>query len=302
MFETSNVSVDVINQAFVDRIEGGQIKEAQEAGSAYIRQRLYEEGVLRRLFPPRTVTADELDPDLNSDTPGIIVEKEPDAPKATYVPFRGIGDANYFYGKRFRIPFGKIESDHMQKSKFELLTMKMDIMEWLKQNQVKQVQGAEDEVFMESVNKIITDASGAQNITQAADTTFKDAFVLGLKGLTKAMLPVGPILMHQNTYYDSSKLKVEDIGDSTQAKRFNDGVEGEDSFMGHRVITTLKTDICPENEIYFFAPADYFVRNYLIQDATLFLKQEADLIFFHTYEAPGCGIGNTLGVYKVTLL
>lgn len=302
MFETTNVSVDVINQAFIDKIEAGQIKEAEEAGSAYIRQQIHEEGVLRRLFPPRTVTADELDPDLDSDTPGIIVEKEPDAPAATFLPFRGAGDANYFYGKRFRIPFGKVESERMQKSKFELLTMKMDIMAWLKQNQVKYVQNAEDEVFMDMIAKIITDAGGAQNITQGASTTFKDAFVLGLQGLTSFKLPVGPILMHKNTYYESTKLKVEDVGDGPQAKRFNEGVEAEESFLGHRVVTTIKTEICAEKDIYFFAPADYFIRNYLIQDATLFLKNEADMIYFHTYEAPGCGIGNTLGVFKVTLL
>ena len=31
------------------------------------------------------------------------------------------------------------------------------------------------------------------------------------------------------------------------------------------------------------------------------MKTEADLIHFHTYEAPGLGIGNTKGVVKITL-
>ena len=31
------------------------------------------------------------------------------------------------------------------------------------------------------------------------------------------------------------------------------------------------------------------------------MKTEADLIHFHTYEAPGLGICNTRGVVKITL-
>ena len=53
--------------------------------------------------------------------------------------------------------------------------------------------------------------------------------------------------------------------------------------------------------MFFFAPQEYFCKFYLLQDATLFMKNEASMITFHTYEAPGFGIGNTKGVVKVTL-
>jgi len=302
-YETPTVSAELVNQAFIDKIEGGQIKEAQEAGSAYIRQKLYEEGVLRRLFDSRTVTPDELDPDVDSDKPRILVEKEPNAPKATFVPFKGTADRAYFEGVRFPVPFGKVESDRMNKSKFELMSIRMPIMDWLEENQVKQVQNAEDENFIETINKITTDNSDDQTltVTLSSSTSFKDAFVKGLQGITKMQLPVGKVLMNKNTYYDSLKLKTDDIGYKAQDSRFERGIDGETDFLGYPVVTTIKHDLVPEDTLWFFAPAEYFCKFYLLQDATLYLKSEADMIQFHTYEAPGFGIGNTLGCFKVTL-
>ena len=301
-YETPYVSAELVNKAFVDKIEAGHIKEAEEAGSAYIRQKLYEEGILRRLFDYRTVTPDELDPETDNDKPSILVEKEPAAPKATFVPFKGTADRTYFEGVRFRVPFGKVESDRQNKSKFELMTIRMPIMDWLKENQVKQIQQAEDEAFLGTIKDIITANSSDQAASvAAASNSFKEIFIEGLKGLTSLRLPVGKVLMNRNTYLDSLALKTDEIGEKAQDSRFERGIDGEDSFLGYPVVTTIKDDQVPENEIYFFAPQAYFCKFYLLQDATLYLKQEADMISFHTYEAPGFGIGNTLGCFRITI-
>lgn len=302
MYETPTVSAEILNTAFLNKLDSGMIKEAEEAASAYIRQKLYEDGFLRRLFDVKTITADELDPLLDSDTPSIIVEKEPDATKATFVPFKGTGDRMYFEGKRFRIPFGKVESDRISKSKFELMTIRMDIMSWLKENQAKMIQQQEDSLFMDTITAIIAGNSTAQSTSVSMTTgTFKEAIIAGVQGLTSLRLPIGKILMHKNTYLSSLKLKVEDIGYKMQDSRMVDGIEGEDKFMGFPVVTTIKDDLVAEDTLYFFAPQEYFCKFYLLQDATIFIKTEADMYSFHTYEAPGFGIGNTKGVYKVTL-
>ncbi len=301
-YETPTVSAELLNQSFCDKVFNGQIKEAMENSSLYIRKKLYEDGILRRLFDSRTVTADELDPLMDSDQPSIICEIEPDAPKATFVPYKGTGDRDYFSGKRFRVPFGKVESMRETKSKFELMTIRMPITDWLKEHQVKMIQEEEDRLFIESIADIVEKNAAQQAITVSLTTgTFKDAFTEGWKALTRLRLPQGKVLMHKNTYIDSLKLKTEDIGFGPQEQRFNRGVDGEDSFMGSPVVTTIKDNLVKENEIFFFTQPDYFIKFFLLQDATLFLQTEADMIHFHTYEAPGVGIGNTLGVVKVTL-
>ena len=299
--ETPEVSTDLINQGFLHKLESGMHKEAEEASTAYIRQKLYEDGILRRLFEGRTVTADELDPEVDSDKPSILCEIEPDASSATFIPFKGTGDRRYFTGKRFRIPFGMVEAERLVKSKFELMTIRMSIMDWLKENQVKAIQQQEDSMLIDTCNSIVAANAAAQNITAGAALTFKEAFTLGLKALTSLRLPVGQVLMHKNTYLDSLSLKVEDIGHAPQEERFRNGVDNEASFLGHRVVTTIKDDLVKENEMFFFAPQEFFCKFYLIQDATLFMKNEASMITFHTYESPGFGIGNTKGVVKITL-
>lgn len=302
MYETTTVSAEILNTAFTDKVFSGQIKEAQEAGSLYIRQKLYEEGILRRLFESRTVTADELDPELDNDRPSIICEMEPEASTATFVPFKGTGERRYFEGRRFRVPFGKVEAERLYKSKFELMTIRMPITDWLKENQVKALQEQEDALFMDSVNDIVARNPAAQSATVSfASSSFKELFTVGMKGLTTLRLPHGKVLMHKNTYTDSLKLKSEDIGYKHQEDRFTRGVDGEDTFLGLPVVTTIKDNIVPENTLYFFTPQEYFLKFLLLQDATLFLKTEADMVEFHTYEAPGVGIGNTRGVFKVTI-
>ena len=302
MYETTTVSAEVVNQAFINKIESGMVKEAEEAASAYIRNRLYEEGVLRRLWEPQTLTADQLDPTENDDDkPSIVVEREPDGRSATFVPFKGSGERSYFYGRRFRVVMGKVEAERVSKSKFELMNIRMPIMDWLKDNQIKAIQHEEDSLFMETCEDIVTTAGPSQSVDASALPDFKLQVVAGLKAMNSLMLPVGKMLMHRNTFMDSLALKTDTIGYAPQEKRFNEGIEGEDSFLGYPVTTTLKSDIVKYNEIWLFPPQEYFCKFYLLQDATLFIRQEADMLHFHTYEAPGFGVGNTSGVIKVTL-
>jgi hypothetical protein len=299
--ETTQISAEVINSAFIDKIEQGHIKEAEEAGSNFIRQKLYEDGFTRRILVPQTKTAEDLDPEVDSDKPRILVEKEPDAPAATFVPFKGTGDRMYFEGNRFAIPFGKIETERQAKSKFELMTIRMPIMDWFKQNHVKQIQAVEDGNFIETIRANIALSTSTRSTSSAGGDSFKTAFTLGLKGLTSLRVPIGCVLMHENTRLSSLALKTDEIGYKAQDSRFEKGLVDEASFMGYPVVTTIDTNKVAENEMFFFAPADYLGKFYLLQDATLYIKTEADMYTFHTYEAPGIGIGNVNSCFKVTI-
>ncbi len=300
--ETTQVDIGLINQGFINQIENGMVKEAEESASGYIREKIREMGFLRRLFDPRTVTADELDPNLDDDKPSIRVEKEPNEVTATYVPYKGTADRRYFTGNRFDVPFGKIESERIRKSKFELMTIRMDIMAWLKENQVKAIQDAEDTTFMDTITELLAmNPAQAASVAIAGDTTFKEAFNTGRRMFNTLQMPIGKVLMSKNTWLECDALRHDVIGNEAISSRFRDGVDDETTFQGIPVVTTIKNNLVADGEMFFFSPKDYFGKFYLLQDATLFLKQEADMINFHTYEAPGFGIGNTKGVVKVSI-
>ena len=86
--ETTQGSAQYINSNFVRKIEEGRVKEAEAAGTTFIRKKMREDSVARKILTPVTLTEDELDRALESDQPQKIVEKEPDS-TATYVPFKG---------------------------------------------------------------------------------------------------------------------------------------------------------------------------------------------------------------------
>jgi len=85
------------------------------------------------------------------------------------------------------------------------------------------------------------------------------------------------------------------------SRHYDNGIEEETKLWGIPLITTIKTDILPNNQFYIFSPQNYLGNFFLLQDATLFIKQEADIVEFWSYAAPGMGIGNTSGITRVTL-
>lgn len=84
-YNTETVNVQFLNQSLIDKIDQGLTKEAGVAMSAFVRQRLREDGFTRKILQPTYVTAAELDRQVTEE-PTIIVEKEPESVAAT-VPF-----------------------------------------------------------------------------------------------------------------------------------------------------------------------------------------------------------------------
>lgn len=294
--ETQRVSAQHINSSWVQKLEDGHVKEAQDQGTAFIREKLRQESFARRILTPVLLSDDEIDRDVNTDLPKKIVEKEPDS-VATFVPFRGSGRRQWFKGPRYEIFFGRTESARFNKSKFELMTYQNDIRKILADNSVKDMADVEDIKFYETLDAIIV-----ANPTQALDVPGglnRGGVVSGIQKLTTGRLPVGKMLLTKTLFYDLLRLEATNIGDDIAAQHYREGVEEQDTLWGFPAITTIKDDILPSNELWIFAPENFLGNFFMLQDATLFIKQEADMITFWSYAAIGIGIGNTRSVIRV---
>tara|TARA_Y100000310_G_scaffold344222_1_gene455816 strand:- start:1343 stop:2419 length:1077 start_codon:yes stop_codon:yes gene_type:complete len=347
--ENMDISAQFINQSFVRKLDEGRVKEAQDEGSRFIRSKLRQESFAREIIAPVEIGADEIDRDENTDQPKKIIEKEPDS-VATFVTFKGSGQRTFFRGPRYSVFFGKIETQHFSKSKFELLTYQNDIRKILTDNSVKDMADEEDRKFLETVDAAMGQVGKRVYLDDAANAAFHDAnagnfgdedvagavkFDAGGEGtggsrqfsfanlsagnrfhcngspLTKELiaqifqsmtmkkLPVGKLLMTKSTFMEAIKFDQSEVGDTTVARHYDKGLEGEDKLFGIPVVTTIKNDIINDDQIYLFAPQNYLGNFFLLQDATLFIKQEADMIEFWSYSAPGIGIGNALGAARI---
>lgn len=283
------VNVQFMNQAFVDKLDQGLTKEASVASSAFIRQYLREEGFARKILQPVMVTSADLDRQLTEE-PTIIVEKEPDSIAAS-LPFMGRGEIRYFNTPRYAVKFYKVESNEFKKSKFELATYRTDIRTVLQENSGKDLQTQEDTNLY---NNVLSVATAAGNVVSVSGGFSVPNLMNGIKNLQAKKLPVGTILMTHEMYSDLLKQPATQLG-SGLASSLTSGQASLDNFFGYKIILTNKSDLVPHNQAIVFAPQQYLGQMYLLQDATVFVKTEADIISFKSYESVGMGLGNVNG-------
>lgn len=289
--ETKEVSAQLINSNFVRKLDEGRVKEAQDEGSAFIREKVRQESYAREIINPILLEDDQIDRDENTDQPKKIVEKEPNS-TATFVPFQGSGPRTWFKGPRYAIKFGKTESQRFTKNKWELMTYQNDIRKILSDNSVKDMADEEDRKFTQLIEDIAA-LNPAQQITIAAgfnSTSFRRSF----QAMVNRRRPIGKILMTKELYYEAMDLPATSVGDDIASRHYDEGIEEEEKLWGITAVTTIKSDILNPKQFYVFTPENFLGNFFLLQDATLYIKQEADTIQFWSYAAPGIGIGNTL--------
>ena len=313
--ETSGISAQYINQSFVRKLEEGRVKEAQDEGSRFIRSKLRQESFAREILEPVEIGADEIDRDEHTDQPKKIIEKEPDS-VATFVTFKGSGQRTFFRGPRYSVSFGKIETEHFMKSKFELLTYQNDIRKILTDNSVKDMADVEDQKFIDTIKAAMEqvgeektaqgggffsndDLTSANRLNCNGQALSKNFIAQLFQNMTRQKMPIGKLLMTKSTFMEVLKFDHTEVGNDIVSAHYRDGIAGEEKLFGVPVITTIKNDIIDDNEIYLYAPENYLGNFFLLQDATLFIKQEADMIEFWSYSAPGIGIGNANGIRKL---
>lgn len=302
--QTQQVSAQFINSNFVRKVEDGRTKEAEAEGTAFIRQKLRQESFAREIIEPVMLSDDEIDRDENTDQPKKIVEKEPDS-VATFVPFNGTAGRTWFRGKRFAVYFGKTESQRFTKNKFELMTYQNDIRKILSDNSVKDMADQEDSKFLDTVNAVVAASLATRRTLAGAFNS--SAFKLGFQALVNRRQPIGKLLMAKSTYYEALDLPATSVGNDVASRHYDTGIEAEEKLFGIPVISTIKREIVDDvagatrRSVYVFAPQNYLGVFYLLQDATLYIKQEADIIEFWSYAAPGIGLGNDNAMQRIDL-
>jgi hypothetical protein len=294
-----SINVQFINQSFLRKLEEGHEKTAGAAASAFVRQKLREESFTRKILPPVEVTAADLDRDLD-DTPRIICEKEPDS-VAARLSLTGTPEVRVFRGPRYPVVFEKLSSQTFKKSKYELMTYRTDIRQVLQDNSVKDLHRQEDAGFWGNLKAIVAaEATQQEHTYDTAAGGFNGANLMTLiSKLTDFEQKPGHVVLAWSKYLKLLGLPATSIGDQAATEHFRGGPL--DGFYGFNLIPTLKTDILDGATwgagagVGIFAPQQYLGQFYALEDATVALKVEQDVIEFTTYEAIGIGLGNIHG-------
>jgi len=286
--ETPQQNVRYLNAKLLDQIERGQEKQAAEDGNPFIRQKVRQASSVRSIIEPKMITEADLVPSLVSDSPMTIVDREPDS-FATFVPFNTTPQARWYKGARFPVYFAKITSPDYVKDKYTLMSYRYDIRKLIADNLIKD--GADEE---EKRWKLIVDAGVAKDANrQSTGPAFvSKSFTDAMGTLTDRRRPLGKMHMLQSQYLNAINLPATSIGNDVATRHYEKGMEGEKTLWGYPVVTTMKADIYDKKRVYFFAPEEFLGKFYMLQDATLFIKQEAENILFRMYYSIGIGVAN----------
>lgn len=286
------------NNLFVERMDtqDGQVKTAQ-AGQAYVRSFLREHAIGRKILPPESVTRSDLTRSTRQDTLIKIVDFEHPSTAAA-VNFRSAGRERYLAGKRYAVPFFKVESDLFNKNEAELLAYEYPVTKVIEENSIKDIMYVEDSVFLSASAGAVYN-SGKQIIS--ADTQVSRANLNSLfKMIDVDKLQSMVCLMTNVDFDDWQTQQATDVGSPLASSMTVDGYK-HDHIMRRRLIVTNKVDLLPPGYIFAYTDPQFLGNFFILNDVKFWIKKEADKVFWKTWEYVGMGIANLHSVAQIQL-
>lgn len=308
--ETQNVQI--LNSQILDSLQrdgDAFVKKAQAAATNYTRLQIRESSFAFKILPPEKATPDMLKYDLTEHL-GVVWEREPDSPGAKWVPLQTVPEGEYIKGSKYLIPFARVLTPDFRKDVAELLTTKQDIRKILTDNAIKDGLAAIDAKFIETVNAIVFDADGAGKANHLSgkvqwmdfpDPLNRETFAEATKMLPSANADGKFVcrnyccLMNDVTARDILKLDHDAVGGEKAQDYFLNGLN-TDTIMGIKTLFTIKSNLIPNNWVYFFAEPDFLGKCFYLDDWTMFVKKELFFVTMTAYWMGGFAFGNTAGM------
>jgi hypothetical protein len=296
MFEGADPQT--FNNLFIEQLQTASgLEKVAAGGAAYIRSKIREIGFGRRILPPVSVTRGDLQRATDHDTFIKVVDIEPDS-KAMALNFVGQSSDRYIQGKRYAIPFFKVESERFVKSEAELLAYDYPVTKVIEENSVKDLQKVEDIVFINHADAAIA-LTGKLIMSTATGMNRRELMNL-IKMVDYDQLSVDSLLMNNVDFDDYMIQPATEIGSPLASEITVEGYKYQ-MIMNKKVIVTNKHDIILPGEAYAFTSPAYLGNFFILNDVKFWIKKEADLVIWKTWEYIGEGFGNIKGIAKIEL-
>jgi hypothetical protein len=293
------LDAQTFNNLFIeqlDTVEG--IRKSATAGAAFVRTKIREIGFGRRIQPMESVTRVDLQRSTDHDTLVKIVDLEHES-AAMAINFASEADERYIQGKRYAIPFYKIESEKFVKSEGELLAYDYPITKVIEENSVKDIQKVEDIKFIEHAEAAIA-LTGKRLVSAATMADRKEMNSL-LKMIDFDRGLVADIFLMNTVDFDDYMIQPAiEIGSPLASEITVDGYKYQ-TILRRKLVVTNKHDILLPGEVWTFTEPAYLGNSYILADMKFWIKKEADLVMWKTWEYIGHGFGNIRSIAKIEM-
>lgn len=295
----SAVSGRVLNSMFLSRMDDSEWQSKMaEAGAAYIRDILRETSFARKILPPSQVSRGELQRSTEHEGVSRIVDTEPGS-RAFAINWRSQAPGRWIYSRRVEFFFFTITTEKYEKTEQELISYEAPIAKIIEQNAIKDMQTVEDEKFIQSAEAAVT-LSGKQQIKVGASPLEKRDLSNAFKMLDSDKQKVETILMTSTLFNDILGLEFSDIGSKVAGEIISNGW-AYNNLLGHKLITTIKDDLIPNNEVWLFAPPDFLGKFFILNNPKFWIDKEANIVRFQAWEDIALGIKNSRAVAVLRL-
>lgn len=296
--ENTGLDATTFNNLFIERLDTTEgLQKTAAAGAAFVRAKIREVGFARRILPPESVTRADTTRSTDHDTLVKIVDIEHDS-KAKAVNFASEADERYIQGKRYALPFFKVESEKFVKSEGELLAYDYPITKVIEENSVKDIQRVEDEKFIEYAEAAIS-ITGKRLVSTATAVDRKELTSL-FKMIDFDQLVVGTVLMNTVDFDDYMVQPATEIGSPLASEVSVNGYKYP-TILKRKLVVTNKHDIVLPGEIWAFTDPAYLGNFFILNDVKFWIKKEADLVLWKTWEYIAEGFGNIKSIAKIEL-
>lgn len=286
------------NNLFIERLDTTEgLQKSAAAGAAFVRSKIREIGFARRILPPESVTRADTTRSTEHDTLIKIVDIEHES-KAMAVNFASEADERYIQGKRYALPFFKVESEKFVKSEGELLAYDYPITKVIEENSVKDIQRVEDEKFIEYAEAAVSITG--KRLTSTATAVDRKQINSLFKMIDFDQLYVGSVLMNTVDYDDWMIQPATEVGSPLASEITVNGYKYP-TILKRKLVVTNKHDIVLPGEIWAFTDPAYLGNFFILNDVKFWIKKEADLVIWKTWEYVAEGFGNIKSIAKLEL-
>lgn len=294
----------VYNTAFVQKVASNEgLEKLAGMATEFCRVKIREGSFTRKILPPKQITSADLDQAVDSDSPMRIIHKDK-VSEAYPVTFREQTQQRYYIGNKFQVYYTTIQSEEFHKITEELQTYRVPIKQIIQENYLKDIQIAEDKMFIETVDKILADKEATEEgsaVYKAAGPFTPSILVEGLKILVGREVPIGTILISETDWMSLLQLQQGAAGSAVMEDIIHNGYSYT-KLMGYNFVRTIKKDIVKPGHIYLFSTPEYLGVFDVLTDVKAFMETEANKFRFFLWETIGIAIGNDNGLAKIELV
>ena len=288
--------------------DDGVVKKASITTSKATRTQIREEGFQRAIIPFDKITNDDLDYLGDEEISGVWFELEPDSPPARTGPYNATPNTFTYRAEKYIVLISVITTEEATKNINHLRTYKTDIRQVVNDNMLRDIHTEEDTSFIVTVDRLVGNQVALSNLasieTQNVDMEGAVSRV-NLKRaqsfLTDRRLPIGVFLINQRTANEFLGWHRDEVGGDLAADLLQNGLKAMERFEMFKTpyIATIKNDLVPNGYMYQFTTKEFLGNALMLEDITVTIKKEYDIIRMRAQEQVGFTIGNTRGLQKL---